>query len=311
MASNRSILEKADLRVQDLITSGGILPEAVAQKFIEVAVKESVIMGMATVVPMKSREQRIDTMRFGSRVLQPGYEATALPVAQRSKPDLTKSLLQAKLLKAEIRMSKEVLEDNIEGDGFQNHIITAAGKAVARDMDELISNGDILSADPFLAVLDGIRKQATTNTVAAGTVNLSKTILKSSMKTMPVEFLRDRRQLSFLTSMDAETDYRDSLADRATAVGDRFLLEGIKATYAGVPISGVPIFPENLGGGTNETEMLLLDPKNIHVGIWRQIEWETDKDIMAGELIIVVSLRMDVKFAYEPAVVKTSGIKVT
>ncbi len=260
---------------------------------------------------MKSREQRIDTMRFGSRVLQPGYEATALPVAQRSKPDLSKSLLQAQLLKAEIRMSKEVLEDNIEGDGFKNHIISAAGKGVARDMDDLIANGDTTSGTPFYAVLDGIRKQATTNVVAAGTVNLSKTVLKSTLKTMPVEFLRDRRSLAFMTSMDAETDYRDSLADRATAVGDRFLLEGVRATYAGVPVAGVPIFPENLGGGTNETEMLLLDPKNIHVGLWRQVEFETDKDIMAGELIIVISLRMDVKYAYEPAVVKTSGIKVT
>jgi len=310
MASNRTILEKADLRVQDLITSGGYLPEAVAQQFLEIAVKESVLMQEGTVVPMKSHDQRIDTMRFGSRVLQPGYEATALPLAQRSKPDMTKTTLSAKLLKAEIRISKEVLEDNIEGDSFKNTIMGAAGKAIARDLDDLIANGDTLSADPFYAVLDGIRKQATTNVVAAGGVPLTKTVLKNTLKTLPTEFLRDRRALRFYTSIDAETDYRDSLADRATAVGDKFLLEGVRATYGGVPVASVPVFPETLGGG-NETEMILMDPKNMHVGFWRQVEWETDKDIMAGELIIVVSLRMDVKFAFEPAVVKASGITVS
>lgn len=310
MPSNRTILEKADLRVQDLITSGGYLPEAVAQKFLEIAVKESVVMNMATVVTMRSHDQRIDSFRFGTRILQPGAEATALPVAQRSKVNLYKTTLAAKLLKAEIRVSKEVLEDNIEGDAFQNHIIAAAGKGVARDLDDLIMNGDIGSAIPFYAVLDGIRKQATTNVVAAGIVPLTKTVLKNTVKAIPTEFMKDRRALVALTSVDAETDYRDSLADRATAVGDRFLLEGVRATYSGIPVASVPVMPENLGTGTNETELLLVDPKNIHVGFWRNIEWETDKDIMAGELIIVISLRMDVKFAFEPAVVKTQGIKV-
>ena len=116
--------------------------------------------------------------------------------------------------------------------------------------------------------------------------------------------------MRFVTSFDSETDYRDSLADRATAVGDRFLLEGVPATYSGIPMVGVPVFPENLGGGNDETEMLLLDPKNVNVGFWRRIEWESDKDIVAGELIIVVSLRMDVKFAFEPAVVKVINLKV-
>jgi hypothetical protein len=308
--SNRSILAKADLKINDLLTDGGILPEAAAKRFLQVAVKNAVILPVATVVPMKSREQRIDLFRFQNRILRPGQEATALPEADRSKPNLYKATLSVKLFKGEIRLNKEVLEDNIESDNFQDSIMDAAGKAVARDIDELVSNGDTASADPFLAQLDGIRKQATSNIVNAAGAGTTKTILKASVKAMPTEHLRDRRAMRFLTSFDSETDYRDSLADRATAVGDRFLLEGVPATYSGIPMLGVPVFPENLGPTTNYTEMLLLDPKNINVGFWRQIEWETDKDIVAGELIIVVSLRMDVKFAFEPAVVKVQNLKV-
>jgi len=308
--SNRSILAKADLKINDLLTDGGILPEAAAKRFLQVAVKNAVILPVATVVPMKSREQRIDLFRFQNRILRPGQEATALPEADRSKPNLYKATLSVKLFKGEIRLNKEVLEDNIESENFQDSIMDAAGKAVARDIDELVANGDTASADPFLAQLDGIRKQATSNLVNAAGSTTTKTILKASVKAMPTEHLRDRRAMRFLTSFDSETDYRDSLADRATAVGDRFLLEGVPATYSGIPMLGVPVFPENLGPFTNYTEMLLLDPKNINVGFWRQIEWETDKDIVAGELIIVVSLRMDVKFAFEPAVVKVQNLKV-
>lgn len=310
MASNRSILEKADIAVQDLISSGGILPEATAREFLEIAVKESVLLQQSTVVPMRSYQQRIDTIRFGGRILRPGTEATALPAAGRSKPDLSKATLSVKLFKGEIRISKEVLEDNIEGEGFQRTILKAAGAGVGRDIDELIANGDTASLDPFLKQLDGVRKQATSNIVDAASARTTKTVLKNTVKAMPVEFLKDRRVMKFVTSFDSETDYRDSLADRATAVGDRFLLEGIPATYSGIPMVGIPVFPENLGGGNDETEMLFLDPKNINVGFWRKVEWESDKDIVAGELIIVVTLRVDVKFAYEPAVVKVINLKV-
>jgi len=311
MASNRSILEKADLAVQDLITSGGYLPEAVAAKFMEIAVKESVFMKLMTVRPMKSHDERIDSFRFAGRVLYPGVEATALPLARRTKPNLYKSSLTAKMFKAEIRLNKEVLEDNIEGEAFTNSIMTAAGKAVSRDIEDVIFNGDTTSLDPTLAVLDGLRKQSTTNVVNAALATTTKTVLKSAVKAMPTEFITDRRQLRLITSIDSETDYRDTLANRATAVGDKFLLEGVPATYSGIPMIGIPVLPENLGGATNCTEMLLADPKNAHLGFWRNIEWETDKDIVAGELIIVVTMRMDVKWAFEPATVKVQNLKVT
>jgi len=310
MASNRTILEKADLAVQDLITSGGYLPEAAAAKFLEIAVKESNFLPMATVRPMKSHDERIDMFRFAGRVLYPGAEATALQAAWRSKPNLYKATLQAKLFKAEIRLNKEVLEDNIEGEAFQQTILGAAGKAISRDIEDVVFNGDQTSLDPTLAVLDGLRKQATTNLVNATSSVTSKTVLKGTVKALPTEFIKDRRALRFITSIDSETDYRDTLADRATAVGDKFLLEGVPATYSGIPMVGIPVLPETLGSPAYHTEMLLADPTNAHIGFWRQIEWETDKDIVAGELIIVVTLRMDVKWAFEPAVVKVQNLRV-
>ena len=311
MPSNRSILAKADLAVNDLLTDGGYLPEAVAKEFIQVLIKEGVILPLATVPPMKSHKQRIDSFRFASRILRAGAEATALGVADRSKPDLYKETLDVKLFKAEIRLNDEALEDNIEGPNFGQSVVRAAGKASSRDVDEIIANGDtsLIGTDTFLGQLDGIRKQATTNIVDALSATTTKTVLKNAIKGMPVEFLKDRLKMRYLTSIDSESDYRDSLADRATALGDQFLAEGVPAKYNGIPMVGVPVFLDNLGSPAKHTDMLLLDPKNINVGFWRKIRFETDRDIVAGELLIVIRLRFDVKFAFEPAVVKVTNVK--
>jgi hypothetical protein len=77
-----------------------------------------------------------------------------------------------------------------------------------------------------------------------------------------------------------------------------------------VPVLEVPLFPENLGAGGNLTNAVLTDPKNVNIGIWRNIRVETDKLVSEGVLIIVATLRFDVKYAEETAVVKAINVKV-
>jgi HK97 family phage major capsid protein len=305
---NKTILQKADLALSDLTTDGGLLAPAQAKKFMRILINESVIMNQATVVPMKSHKQEINKIRFASRVLRAGQEATALAATDRAKPDLTQTELDAELFKAEIRLNNEVLEDSIEGGTLRQTIMTLMGEAISRDMDEVIIQGDTASADTFLAVLDGILKQATSNVVDHSTTRTNKTLFKNMLKAMPSEFLRTKRAMRFFTSIDSEIDYRDFLADRGTVLGDKFLEQDTPVNWSGIPIIDVPLFPEDLGGGNDSTNTLLVDPKNINVGIWRQIRIETDKLVSEGVLIIVATMRFDVKYAEETAVVK--GINV-
>lgn len=309
MQDNRSIIEKADLAIADLTTGGGLLQPAQAAKFMRLLIKESTIMKQATVVPMKSPKQLIEKIRFGSRVLRAGSEAVALPVADRVKPDLSKTELDAKLFKAETRISYEALEDSIEGGSLKNTIMQLLGEAIARDMDEVILSGDTASADPFLAQLDGLLKQTTSNVVDAGGVPINKTILRDILKAMPSEWLRNKKIMRYLTSVDTLIDYRDTLAGRATGAGDKYLETDAPVLYSGVPLIDVPMMPENLGVGSNETNILFSDPRNIQVGMWRNIRIETQKDAPAGVIIIVATLRFDVKWAEETAAAK--AIKIT
>jgi hypothetical protein len=308
--SNRTILEKADLALADLTAGGGILKPAQAQKFMRLLIKESVLMKMATVVPMGSPKQQISKIKFGSRILRPGQEATALGVADRAKPDLSYVELDAKLFKAEVRLSDETLEDSIERGELRQTIMEMIAEAISRDMEEVIVNGDVASADPFLAVMDGVLKQATSNVVDAAANPISKDLMSDMLKTLPSEHLRDKKAMRFLSSVDADLDYRNTLAERATAVGDKFLEGDTPVLYSGVPVQPVPLFPENLGVGNDQTNILLCNPKNIHVGIWRQIRIESARDISEGSLKIVATLRFDVQYAEEPGVAKSINVQL-
>lgn len=315
MKTNRSILEKADAALADISGANGVLAPAQAQKFIRLLVKESKMMSLATVTPLRSPKQRINKIRFPGRVLRAGQEATPLSTGDRVKPTFTNVEHDAKLFKASVRIPYEMLEDNIEGDGLRDTIMSTMSEAIARDMDELIISGDTASSDPFLAQFDGILKLATSNTVNAADTNLAKAHLKNLMKMMPSEYLRQKEKLRFLTSVDAEIDYRDTLADRLTVGGDKALAAAGESTasvgYSGIPVIDIPMFPENIGTGNHCTAVIFTDPKNIDVGVWREVTFETDKDIDAGVLIVVARLRMDVVYQEESAVVKGYNVKVT
>ncbi len=308
--TNRSLLEKADLALADLTAGGGVLLPAQAQKFMRLLIKQSVLMQMATVVPMAAPKLQLSKIKFGSRILRPGREATALSAAERARPDLSFLELDAQLFKAEIYLSDEVLEDNIERGELRQTILEMIAEAAGRDMEEVIINGDTASGDPFLATLDGLLKQSTSHVVDAAGVGLSKNLLRDMLKSLPSEYLRDKKQMAFLTSVDAELDYRNSLAERATVGGDKFLEEDAPALYSGVPVMPVPLFPENLGPGSNRTIALLCNPKNIQVGIWRQIRLESFRDVSAGVLRVVATMRFDARFAEEPGVAKLINIQL-
>jgi len=310
ITDNRTLLEKADLALSDLTSDGGLLQPAQAAKFMRILIKQSKLMGMSTVVPMKSHKQLIEKVRFNGRVLRAGNEAAALAAGDRAKPTLGKVELDAQLFKAEVRLNNEVLEDSIERAELRQTIMQILGDAIARDMEEVALQGDTASADPFLAKFNGVLKQVTSNTVDAVDVKLNKALFRDNLRALPSEFLRNKAEMRFLTSVDAEIDYRDTLADRVGALGDKFLEQEAAVAYSGVPVLDLQLMPENIGTGSHCTSMIFTDPKNINFGVWRQIRIETDKLVSEGVLIIVATLRFDVKFAEETAAVKTTNINV-
>ena len=68
--SNRSILEKADFALSELVTNGGLLFPKQAQRFMRLMTTEATLMPQITYRPMSRAREQIDQIKFGSRVLR-------------------------------------------------------------------------------------------------------------------------------------------------------------------------------------------------------------------------------------------------
>jgi hypothetical protein len=303
--TNRTLIEKADLELANLQADGGYLNDQQSDRFIRLLIKKSVLLGMVNVTPMKGPRQEENKTRFAGRVLRPGSPGVALTKSQRAKPDLSQFVLDAKLFKAQVNINDETLEDNIERGVFLDTVQEGMAMAVGRDMEFVTIQGDTASADPLLAVLDGILKQATSNLVNAGSSKLDKDILRDMLKTMPEEFAVVET-LKYFTNRRARIDYKDSLANRATALGDANIVQRNTAAYQDMELSSIPEWPNGVS-----TSALLTDPKNIWVGVHRKVRFERDRDVPAGINIIVGTLRFDTKFEEETASVKAYDIATT
>jgi HK97 family phage major capsid protein len=311
MADNRDYIAKADTLLSTL-APGGILQPAQADEFVRLAVDRSVVLPMMTRVDMRAPTEYREKITFGTRSLVGGTEVTSLPLGQRAAPTTSKVQLSAQLVKAEARISFESLEDSIEGGRFEQTVRDTLAEKISFELEELSFNGDTTSADALLKVLDGFIKQTTTNTVAGGSATLQRSLLKDTLKTMPSAFRRDKRSLRFMTADEAAIDYQEHLGDRATPVGDGQATTDVEARpFQSIAIIGVPAFPTNLGGGSNETVVILTDPANMLFGVWRDIRMDVEKKASEQVLIIVMSARVDFKYAHEPASVKTTAVKAT
>jgi hypothetical protein len=308
MIENRSLLAKADLALADLISDGGYLEPAQAQKFIRIMIKRAKLSGQVTVTPLDAPRQLVEKIRFAGQVLQPGTPGVALPVSQRSKPDLGKVQWDAKMFKAEVRLNNAVLEQSIERGNLKQTIMETLSEAVGRDAEKVLIQGDTSSADPLLAQLDGILVKATSNVVDASSTRVDDDLLDSMLRQMPKEFISESDQMLYMTSVNAQLDYNKFISARSTGYGDRVLESGGTPKYHKIPVEDYTLFPETGFTGANETNVLLSHPKNIDYGIWKQVRVDTGKDVSAGVMIIVVETWFDVLFIEETAVVKAINV---
>ncbi len=298
--TQRDIVKKADLAVSDLVSGGGYLQTEQVQTFLRMVKDQPTLLRDCRRINMKSHTREVDKIGFTSRLLAPGTEATALNANARKKPTLGKVLLTTNKMMAEVHIDYETLEDNIEKGNLEQVIMQEMAKQVALDLEELILLGDTTnSSDPYLALQNGVLASATQHVVAT-TGAISKATFSAGVKEMPAKYLRNRSQFRWYVSNNNEIDYRDSLGNRETAVGDS-LIEGFRGVYHhGIPVVPVAMMPES--------KAILTRPDNICWGVWRDIMVETDRDIRSQVYIIVLSLRAGMVLEEPDAIVVMNGI---
>jgi hypothetical protein len=309
----RSYVQKADMALSELTSSGGVLQPQQQKEFFRIMIEPTVLLSEINVKPLAGPVELVDKVGFLSRVLRRGSDGQPLTAGDRVKPDLSKLTYTAKEVKTQVNLTDSELEDSIEQGTFLDTIKAMLADATRRDLEDLVVNGDTTSTDPLLALTDGLLKLITTNVVdrnAGSAQTLQLGHFTDSFKGMPNEFLLpDRSQMRFYTAVDAELKWREILGNRATTGGDDWLTTYRDVAVFGAPLRGVPRFPQNLGTGTNETNIVFADPKNISLGVWKDLKWRMQEDIQAGVTWVVGRTRCDVKLRHEPA--STKAIHVT
>jgi len=288
--STRNIIEKADLAVSNLVADGGYLNAEQADRFIELLHDQPTILSQVRTVRMNSPKRKIEKIGFGSRILHAApASGTALADASRSKPDLGLIELSTKEIIAEVWIPYDVLEDNIERGNLEDTIMGLITRRAALDLEELLLLGDSGSSDTYLALMDGIIEQTPTGNVVDGSsiTDVNKGLFKLAMQKMPTKYLRNRSMMKHWVSPHVEMEFRDSIAERATSLGDEKVSAFTPMFAYGTPVQPVALMPDN--------KLVLTYPANVVWGIQRQIMIETDKDIRKRVQIIVLTMRCDCK----------------
>lgn len=329
MPRNGELLRKADLALADLATGGLLNPEQGAA-FVRKLIDSPTLLGQARVVEMLSPSRKIEKIGFGKRILRAATAQTALvtaavdgvfdPVAEataRAKPVTETVTLNTQEIIAEVRIPYDVMEDNIERaetanneamnqgpGGLRTTIIDMIAERAALDLEELGLLGDksLDAADPFLDLVDGfiINGETNGNLSDVGGASITKTVFKGGLKIMPNKYLRNRAVMRHFISNNNETEYRDTLADRATALGDAAVTTNLPLFAYGTQVEKVDLMPESKGIFTN--------PFNLIYGVQRDVSLEFDKAITERVYIIVLTARVDVQVEEAEALVIYNNI---
>lgn len=309
--NNNEIIEKAAMTLSDLST-GGLMNQTQFNTFYRKVIDAPTIIKDARTVQMPIDSMKIEKIGFGTRILRAGQEGVALTDGQLSKPTTGTIQLNAKEVIAEVNITYDTLENNIEKAGLYDTIMSLIAERFSLDAEELIINGDTASADPYLALIDGMRKKAVSHVVDLNGAALTKSVFKQLYGAVPTKYLRNPRDFRYYVSHANELEWKDSIVARQTALGDSTLQGGLPNAY-GIDVRGIAMLQgyDIDGAGALTTivnDGFLINPKNILWGLSRNVRIEVDKDIRARKFIIVLTAKMDVQFEEEDAVAKAIKI---
>ncbi len=314
--SNQELAKRADLVIADLQANGGMLDAEQSKVFIDKVLEQPTLLRQIRQVRMNAPERKVNKIGFDSRILRAARQGTTpyekdngtndryLPAAERSKPTTSQIELKTSEIMAEIRLPYETLEDNIEGESFESHVMRLIAERAAVDLEEWALWADTASGDTFLALQDGFLKRMTTHVVNNAAAGVSPELFEQGLLAMPQKYLRQTANLKHFVTVANTIRYRGKVAQRSTGYGDSMLTQGGPIYAMGVPVEAAPMLAVQGSGNAG----FLTHPQNLLFGIQRQIQVETDKDIRSREIVIVLTLRAALGIEEEDATVKYTNI---
>lgn len=306
------IIEKA-FTTTDL-ASGGLLNPDQAARFVQGIFENAVITLEARREPMRANKKIIDKITFTGDILQKPV-AVGTEHTSTTDPVTSKVTLDAQEAIVAIDVGFDAIEDSIEQNNLIDSILDLSSRRLGFEMDKLILFGDTAGGTgTVLDIFDGLFKQITTNVFDAAQSLLTDTVLASTLRKLPGQFLTDEAAMRYWVHHKARLDYVEFLATKnVESAFTRFLLEGREPSYQGIPVRKVGgIIEQDIDPGApvvNGSQAILTNPANVVWGVHRDISIDMERKPRKRIVEVTITVRVDVKLEREDAAVKVTNIK--
>jgi HK97 family phage major capsid protein len=268
--TNAELLRKATgvVATTDLSAGSGLLSPEQSSDFLDQVYDATPFSQAQRNLRRRSAEGSINKIGIGGRILRKKNEG--VDDSTLVKPDYGEVEYAVRRYRADTEINEEVFEDNIEGEGFEDHWIGLVTGQIGRDLEDLHFNGDESSSDLFVKLNEGWLEQLVTanaHRVNGGSIDsgaVAKGLFFAGLEAMPSKFKQNGR-LRWIGNPSVFERYLEGLTERATAAGDAALLGEQLRLPGAIPKLEVPAMPTD--------RLILGDPANFIVVTRRDVRY--------------------------------------
>ncbi len=312
--------------------AGGVLNPTQSTQFIDYIFDEMVLAQDGRRVTMRGNTMELDKVRVGSRLVAKATQAE--DTGANSAPAFTKIELTTTKFRLDYEISTESLEDNIEGQNLEDHVVRLMATQFGNDLEDIAINGRPATSgdgtyNNTLAgfvrqVLDtsfaGAHEAAAASATLTGiwddgdNTKLTLEALEAIYNALPRKFKARRQDLKFYMNSKHLQEILEDLRQIGAggvpeAVAGRVIdgqlprvggPAGAQFTVFGLPLLEVPLYPDNF--------VDLTVPQNRIWGFQRDVtvhrEFKPKKDTVEYTVFVRMGVALEEKSAIaygEPA----------
>ena len=313
---------------------GGVLNPEQSRQFIDYIFDEMVLANDGRRVVMKANTMEVDKVRVGSRLVAKATQAEQ--TGANSAPAFTKIELTTTKFRLDYELSTESLEDNIEGQQLEDHIVRLMATQFGNDLEDIAINGRPATSGEgtYNNTLAGFIRQtldtaytgaheaaaaaatmtsiweATPDSGDGSVATLSLEAIEAVYNALPRKFKARRQDLKFYMNSKHLQELISALRSVgsvpeqvATRVIDGVLPQiggpaGAQYMIFGLPVLEVPLYPDNY--------VDLTLPSNRIWGFQRDVtvhrEFKPKKDTVEYTVYVRMGVALEEKSAIAYAV---------
>lgn len=247
--------------------ASGILRPEQARRFIDYVWDATVLAKDGRRVTMKANSMELEKVNVGERVIRAA--AQAVGTYTNTGATFSKVELTTKKIRLDWEVTAESLEDGVEGDALEDHLVRLMTNAFANDIEDLAINGDG-STGAFLSIMPGFIKKTKDGAAHESVVTVADNawtpdVMQGIINAMPRKYRALKNNLKFYAGTDVFGGIVKNNGTLADAVAEAFAgqvpgstqanrqsyLDGIGQTFGGarttrvlgIEVQEVPYYP--------------------------------------------------------------------